>query len=111
MKLSEIKGERVFDVIADIIEPIAVIAEDEEAANLFKRERCPEGMTPAQFMLKKIRKSMPKLVRAHRDEICTILAVIADTSKEEYVKNVTMVSLLRDVMELLNDPEFTAFFS
>jgi hypothetical protein len=111
MKLSEIRGERVFDVIADIIEPIAVIAEDEEAANLFKRERCPEGMTPEQFMLKKIRKSLPKLVKTHRDEICTILAVIADTSKEEYIKDVTMVSLLRDVMELLNDPEFTAFFS
>lgn len=111
MKLSEIKGERVFDVIADIIEPIAVIAEDEEASNLFKREKCPNGMTPAQFMLKKIRKSMPKLVRAHRDEICTILAVIAGVTKEEYVENVTMVTLLRDVMELLNDPEFTAFFS
>ena len=38
MKLSKIKGERVFDVIADIIDPIANIAEDKVAAALFQRQ-------------------------------------------------------------------------
>ena len=44
MKLSKIKGERVFDVIADIINPIANIAEDKEAAALFQRQKLPDGV-------------------------------------------------------------------
>ena len=32
MRLSDIQGERVFDVIADIIDPIANIAEDDAAS-------------------------------------------------------------------------------
>ena len=39
MKLSAIHGERVFDVIADIIEPIANIAGDEKASAMFRREK------------------------------------------------------------------------
>ena len=50
MRLSDIQGERVFDVIADIIDPIANIAEDNAASALFKREKLPEGMTAKEFM-------------------------------------------------------------
>ena len=45
MRLSDIKGDRVFDVIADIIDPIANIAVYETASALVKREKLPEGMT------------------------------------------------------------------
>ena len=41
MKLSDIQGDRVFDVIADIIDPIANIAEDEKASAMFRREKLP----------------------------------------------------------------------
>jgi hypothetical protein len=43
MKLSKIKGERAFDVIADIIDPIANIAEDKVAAALFQRQKLPDA--------------------------------------------------------------------
>ena len=49
MRLSDIQGERVFDVIADTIVPIANIAEDDAASALFKREKLPDGMTVQQF--------------------------------------------------------------
>ena len=39
MRLSDIQGDRVFDVIADIIDPVANIAEDDDAASFFKREK------------------------------------------------------------------------
>ena len=44
MRLSDIKGDRVFDVIADIIAPIANIAADETASALFKSGKLPDGM-------------------------------------------------------------------
>lgn len=110
MKLSEIKGERVFDVIADMIDPISKIAEDKDAARMFKREKCPEGMEPREFAIQKIKKSMPSLIKNHKRELCEILGAIEGTDPKEYMDNVTLLKLMKDVVELLNDDEFTAFF-
>lgn len=110
MRLSEIKGERVFEVIADLVDPIAEIAMDKEASDLFKSEAKPEGMEPWDFFLSKLRKSLPKLVRSHKHELCQILATINDVTADEYMQGVTMMSLISDLTELLTDREFTAFF-
>ena len=63
MKLSDIQGDRVFDVIADIIDPIANIAEDEKASAMFRREKLPEGMTAKQFVTQRVRKALPSLLK------------------------------------------------
>lgn len=110
MKLSEVKGERVFDVIADIIDPIVVIASDEESARLFHRDPCPEGMQPWQFFLQKVRESLPTLVRSHRNELVAILSTIKGVSAEEYVEGLTFASLFADLTELVTDAEFVSFF-
>ena len=110
MKLSEVKGERVFDVIADIIDPIVTIASDEESAKLFHRDPCPEGMQPWQFFLQKVKESLPTLVRTHRDELVAILSTIKGVSAVEYVENLTFASLFADLTELVTDAEFISFF-
>ena len=49
MKLSDIKGDRVFDVIADLIDPVASIAQDAQAAALFRPaegEQAPSACAP-----------------------------------------------------------------
>ena len=51
MRLSDIKGDRTLEVIAEIIDPIANIAEDEEASAMFKREKLPDGMTAKKFLM------------------------------------------------------------
>ena len=66
MKLSDIHGERVFDVIADIIDPIANIAEDEKASAMFRREKIPEGMTAKEFAMQRARKALPALLKQHK---------------------------------------------
>lgn len=110
MKLSEVQGERVFTVIADIIDPIASIALDEDAAKLFKREKAPEGLTPWQFFLTKVRDSLPALIRGHKDDLCTILASIGNTTVEEYVQDLTLDKFMADIIELLTDGDFRGFF-
>ena len=111
MRLSDVKGERVFDVIADIIDPIIVIASDEDSAKLFHRDPCPDGMEPWQFFLQKVRDSLPTLVRNHRGELVTILSAIKGVSAEEYVKDLTFANLLTDITELVTDAEFRSFFA
>ena len=110
MKLSDIQGERVFDVIADIIDPIANIAEDDTASALFKREKLPEGMTAKAFMTQRARKALPALLKGHKGDIIDILAAIEGVSAESYKGALNLVKLMRDATELLTDEAFGALF-
>ena len=110
MRLSDIHGERVFDVIADIIDPIANIAEDDAASALFKREKLPEGMTVKQFATQRARKALPALLKGHKGDIIAILSSIEGVSAESYKGALNLVKLMRDTTELLTDDAFTALF-
>lgn len=111
MKLSQIKGERVFDVIADLIEPISAIASDKEVAKLFKRAACPKDMTPSAFMAERIRKAAPGLLSRHKDDLVAVFATLNGTTKEEYLEGMTLASFFGDLLELLTDEELLAFLS
>ena len=110
MRLSDIQGERVFDVIADIIDPIANIAEDKQASAMFRREKLPEGMTVNQFATQRARKALPALLKGHKDDIISILAAIEGVSTDAYKGALNLVKLMRDATELLTDEAFGALF-
>lgn len=110
MKLSEVKGERTFDVIADIIEPISNIASDKEAAELFTRKQLPEGMTKETFVMNRLKKSMPVLLKNHKADLISIMAAIEGVTPDLYEKELNLVKLTQDVTELLNDDAFKALF-
>lgn len=112
MRLSEIKGERVFDVIADIIEPCCNIASDKEAASLFDRsERKPEGMSTAEFVMGKVKRSVPTLMRSHKEDLTAILATVEGVSVDEYRETLTMPKLIQGLYEILTDEDLLAFLS
>lgn len=110
MKLSDVKGERVFEVIADIIEPVSSIAQDKEIT-LFKREEAPDGLSSRSFALQKIAKNAPLILKRHKRDISTVLAAIKGQTVEEYVAGLNMATLSIDLLELLNDKEFVDFFT
>lgn len=110
MKLSDIHGERVFDVIADIIDPIANIAEDEKASAMFRREKIPEGMTAKKFAMQRVRKALPALLKGHKGDIIAILAAIEGVSAENYKGALNLAKLMRDATELLTDEAFGELF-
>ena len=110
MRLSDIQGERVFDVIADVIDPIANIAEDDAASAMFRREKLPEGMTAKEFMTQRARKALPALLKGHKCDIIAILASIDGVSAESYKGALNLVKLMRDATELLNDEAVGALF-
>lgn len=110
MKLSDVRGAETLDIIADCIEPIANIAEDETAAKLFKREKPPEGVTVKSFMLKRVKESAPPLIKNHKNDLIRIFAAIAGVTPEEYVKDLNFAKLLSDFIELMTDDAFTVFF-
>lgn len=111
MRLSDIKGERVFDVIADIIEPAVNIATDKDASRMFTREAVPDGMTAEQFAAKKVRECAPRLMRSHKSDIIAIMSAIEGVEPEEYVKDLSLAKLIGDVTAMMTDEDLLAFFS
>lgn len=111
MKLSDIKGDRVLDVIADIIDPIANMVQDKDVAAMFEREAVPDGMEARDFFAKRMRKGLPVLLKSHKADIIAIMAAIEGVIPEQYAASLDFPKLFTDVMELVTDDAFLNFLS
>lgn len=111
MKLSDIKGDRVLDVIADIIDPIANMVQDKDVAAMFKREAVPEGMDARDFFAKRMCKGLPVLLKGHKADIIAIMAAIDGVTPEQYAESLDFPKLFTDAMELVTDDAFLDFLS
>lgn len=107
MRLSDIKGDRVFDVIADIAGPVYSIATDEDARAFFKRV----GGEGGPSLEDKLKQAMPSLLRGHKDDLVAIMAAVEGVDVEEYRKNLTMAGLLKGLYEMLTDEDLLSFLS
>jgi hypothetical protein len=97
MKLSEIKGKKALETLADLMEPIAKILENGEI------KKSVENNETAIKIAQRLLKGWP-------DEIITILALLDGEKPETY--EVNLLALPVKVLELINDPEIqTLFFS
>lgn len=111
MKLSDIKGDRVLDVIADIIDPIANMVQDKNVAAMFERKAVPEGMDARDFFAERMRKGMPVLLKGHKADIIAIMAAIEGVTPDQYAESLDFQKLFTDVMELVTDNAFLDFLS
>lgn len=111
MKLSDIKGDRVLDVIADIIDPIANMVQDKDVAAMFERKAVPEGMEARDFFAKRMCKGLPVLLKSHKADIIAIMAAIEGVTPEQYAESLDFTKLFTDVMELVTDNAFLDFLS
>lgn len=110
MKLTDIKGDRAIDVAAEMIDPIINIASDESAADLFRRRGLPEGMSVREFAFKRLKSGLPALLKNHKDDVVQILSIIKDEPREEILKNMTVMSIINDVLDLMTDDLLRIFF-
>ena len=111
MKLSDIKGDRVLDVIADIIDPIANMVQDKDVAAMFERKAVPEGMDARDFFAKRMCKGLPVLLKGHKADIIAIMAAIDGVTPEQYAESLDFPKLFTDAMELVTDDAFLNFLS
>lgn len=111
MKLADIKGERCFDVIADLVEPVANLAEDKDVMALFENKKVPKGKTPKQFFVERMKTGLPSLLRGHKDDFVAIMATLNDQSTAEYAESLTLAKLFSDILEIITDDELLAFLS
>ena len=105
MKLAEIKGDRALDVIAEIMEPIGNIATDKNSANIIAQLKNKETR------LEVLKGNVPSLIKNHKKDLITILALLDNTSYKEYKAKMTLVSLIKDLVSLVTDEVFDELFT
>lgn len=97
MRLSDFKGEEAIDVLADIIEPITAIMTDKEIFELSKKKaKTIEYIKP--------------MLKSHKAEVIQILARLDNKTEAEYKAGLNLITLPKQVLELVNDPEVQNLF-
>jgi hypothetical protein len=93
-RLSEICGEEALDFLANIVEEVAIICEDETFVGL-ARSKDKMGMVKC-------------LLKDHKREILNVLAYLNDADPEDYKPSV--IEIPKMLIELFNDPDFASLF-
>ena len=96
MKLSDIKGERALDVLADMIEPVAEIMGDKEIAAVLQ-----SGKAPA--------KAIKLSLKNHKKAVLAMMAAIDGEDPETYEPSLFVIP--KRLLDLLNDPEVQRLFA
>lgn len=96
MKLSEIKGERALDVLADLIDPVSEIFGDKEIMTELQ-----SGKAPA--------KAIKLALKNHKRAVLDMMAAIDGEDPETYQPSLFV--LPKRLLDLLNDPEVQQLFS
>lgn len=96
MKLSDIKGERALDVLADLIDPVAEILGDKEISAALQT-----GKAPA--------KAIKLALKNHKRAVLDMMAAIDGENPETYQPSLFV--LPKRLLDLLNDPEVQQLFA
>lgn len=95
MKLSEIKGEKAIEVIAEIIEPATEILND------------PKVKLAARS--KNIASAASIALKNHPKAVLHLLAALDGEDPETY--NPSLVEIPKKLLELFNDPDLASLFT
>lgn len=105
MKLSEVKGEKALDMLADLIEPVMEIIDDKEISEILK-SRDKKKSESTKIILSK---AVAKAIKNHKDAVIRILATLDDVPVEKY--ECTIMSLPKKLLDILNDPAIFELFT
>lgn len=95
MKLSEIKGEKAIEVIAEIIEPATEILADPKVKLAARAKKIPTAVALA--------------LKNHPKAVLHLLAALDGEDPETYKPS--LVEIPKNLLELFNDPELASLFT
>ncbi|MBR4266488.1 MAG: hypothetical protein IKQ46_10590 [Bacteroidales bacterium] len=116
MKLSEIKGDRSIEVIADILEQVAIIAADPEAMKFFtekpKVDKNGNMLEPMEkWVAKRIGEKLPYLLKTHKKALYTIFATLEGVPVDKYIESVTIAKIIKSLVDLFTDESIAPLFT
>lgn len=98
-KLSEYKNEEALEVLADIVDPLATIAQDTELMQDIK-ENYKKGSERPRLIA--------KAIKGHTSEVIAILAALEHTPVEDFKCN--LMTLPLQILNVLNDEDLRSYF-
>lgn len=105
MKLSELKGERAIEVIADLIVPVTSIASDQKNLSIFKKQG--SGERSKEEVAKDLSEKIPTLLKTHKKDVLDILCAFNPDAKPE---EMSVYDIINGVSDLLSDKDFLSLF-
>lgn len=97
MIVTELKNEEALDLLADIIDPVAAIMQDEGFVKL-ARDKTTKKIQLVKYMLKN-----------HASHIVEIFAICEGVPVSEYKG--TILSMTKGLLDMLNNKELVDFFT
>lgn len=94
-KFTDIKGEESLDVLAEILVPITVIANDEEVKKGFDTN---------------VAMCVSIALKKYKEEVLDILAAIDGKEREEMLKDLNLLTLPTVLIEILSEPTVQNLF-
>lgn len=101
MRISDYKGEKALYKLAEMLEPITVIMTDEEVRDNLRKKS--GRMAAVKAMISK-----------HAHAVIEIFGILDDVDMtkdyDKYAETVTLISLPKRLLEILNDPDLMELF-
>ncbi len=104
-RLSDYKGEAAIDLMADIMEPLAVILADKEIRALYNAT----DENGNRIRVAPIKYVKPML-KNNKEAIIEILARIEDVPVDEYREQINVVTLPMQILDLISNAEVQKLF-
>ena len=95
MRLSDIKGEKALDAMADLIDPLADIAQNKILVGLLRGKNYVDAVKIG--------------LKQHKKAVLTILAVLNQQDVETYEPTLAEIPMM--LLDLLNDTELANLFT
>lgn len=95
MRLSDFKGEKALEVLADILDPCAAILADPDVKKGFESGN---KLALASLILKR-----------YKHEVLTIMAILDNADPQTYAPNLMEIPM--KIISLLNDPDMINLFT
>lgn len=110
MRLSEMTGTQGLEMIGDLLVPIGEIAMDTEAMQSILIMQYAEGDSTLKQIQRGIKNGLGNTIKKHSASIVAILACVNGKSVEEYDANAGFMQLVKDLVDLVNDPVLNGLF-
>lgn len=109
MRLSDLTAEQGLEAIANSLEYIGNIVDDDVALELCQKLVPQEGEKNIKVFARGA-KTAPKLLKTHKNDVIGILAAFELQSVEEYKKKHKLMDAIKGVVDLINEPEVRQLF-
>ena len=109
MRLSDLTAEQGLEAIANSLECIGNIADDDDALKLCQELVPREGEKYIKVFARGCF-GAPRLLKTHKDDVIGILAAFELQTVEEYKKKHKLMDVIKGMVDLVNEPEVRQLF-